>query len=227
MKYIKVKNFFDNILTESLNSDKNKAKRLINSLKKSKDFSTFYTVINNLQNGIVLNENYDLYLTLNKQMLSNHNLNDYKESTENINMDLNKLDEAINLFLFENQSYLNFNDYNNAEKIIIENLISNTKKHNDVINNEKKIKFINERINSLNDDDKLLIETTLKLGVINVYRQKIENCISDIKVKLKTNSDKELRYKLFEVKEIMEDKLMNENINIEDLVEIIEIQKEI
>jgi hypothetical protein len=205
---IKVKLYFDKLITEDIEG----VKKLL--VEKDNGFNIFYTVINNLQKGIVLNEEYENFISLNKTAL-----NDLKFLKEK---DLKVVVENIEIEISD-ENFKNFNEYQKAKMLVVEHLKSNTSnslKSNEI---EHEVDLIDGKIETLTVSEQKIVESVILHGVDKTFVGVVDECLNNIKNKLSENKNEDERYKLFELQHILTEKKEQKEKNIEEILEILEI----
>jgi hypothetical protein len=220
MMVIKIKLYFDKLITENIEG----VKKLL--VEKDNGFNIFYTVVNNVQKGIVLNEDYEKFITLNKNALVNLPFlkeKDLRLTVENIDVEISDLDKAINTVLFENENFKNFNEYQKAKMLVVEHLKSNTSNLLKSSSIEHEVDLIEGKIETLTENEQKIVESVILHGVDKTFVGVVDECLNNIKNKLSENKNEDERYKLFELQHILTEKKEQKEKNIEEILEILEI----
>jgi hypothetical protein len=226
--YVLIIQGFEGILAEAFsNEDKKTTLKTLKVIKENSELAKLYTIVNNLRNGKVSEENVDSFINENIAFAKSI---DYKKIAFPLDKSQKsdfQLHNDLGTILFEKKSAFNISEYNAAYSNVKKNLL------------EKKITLektktiaskINESFNQIDIEDKVLVEKFVKTPVserVNIFDETRSECIKQISKQINEHDDLETKVKMYKTKDIISEMVYNEKNYISDMVKIHELNKQL
>lgn len=218
---------FESLLSEAYSKeDKKSASKILNTIKENVEIAKLYSIVHNLKNGETDKDNVDSFINENISFARKLDYNKIKYPFEKGQISENNLYNDIGMVLFEEKTSFNLNQYNKAYNNIKNNLL----KPLGIKGKIEKAKKISEGLNSIDEQDKVLVESFLRTPSKerkNIFENTKSECISKIKGMIENTEDSDLKLKMFEAKEMIQEMSFEEKSYIQDMVKIHNLNKQL
>lgn len=199
---VKLKKLIDLILVESIKPNANDqikdlAKKTLLMLKERKEIRDFYILLSKAYNSIT--EAPEVYLSELKETMNTLNLKEKIKEIHLLNeiegIELNKIDEAFEMFLFEKTNRKNLDDKVSAKRVLIEHI----KKNREQKDNADKLKMLAEKYDQLTDSQKTLLEAVVKNNE-TALKEELNKTLRNMDVLMSEEDDLEVNNKVLAIK---------------------------
>jgi hypothetical protein len=129
-KIVHFKSYIDGQVAKLLEQKNDNVKEILKEIKSNNAYKDTWNVINNLQETKnITEENVDIFVNENIDIARTIDLKEVNQflNTIDCNIQLSKLDESINVLLFEEKSPTNIQKYIDAKHHVREHLLENTR----------------------------------------------------------------------------------------------------
>lgn len=242
----KIKQLYNNLLSESIVSNNSKNKKVfgkyVKTLKENEALKAQFLVYTNIENKVETND-----FKINEYVMANISLLEGFDKVElkKLNVDLfntlpkdsivedSKLYESINTLIFTKKTPSTLDTIIEARDVVANHIKTNQPKIVTEAPSELPLSLLTSiYVDKYNDRYEDLDETTLKLvktileadeeGKVSLFSETIKECLTLVNSKLSEGSDKE---KLLAVKEkLLSMEYVNEN-HVEDITTLIELKE--
>lgn len=216
----------EDLLVESYEKkDKATVSKMLLELKNNTKLKFLYTLVENLRNGKVAQNNVDTYINENIKFAKTL---DFTEFDSLVNKDVldesTELLESIGTLLFEDKTIFNMSKYHNAFDIVKQHLVeSNTWE----ATYRGKLAEYSKSYVTMDSSDKQLFEQFLrtpKTDRAGMFKKMVTECVEVLNTSIQKMDDSEIKLKLYETKDMIS-KYEYDDSYVEKIVKIHELKK--
>lgn len=212
---VKIKKGIDILLENYYTStDKKEASVLLSELKSNKDLQILYLCVGNLQNPPKLSpSDIEEYITENINLCKQIDRKSLERYTSVLNgVSLSELEKSINTVLFEERSALNFFEFNQSKKMVVENI-------------ERKSKTMDELFEGYSKED-VTIAKEYAENPQNLLKTLCEDCIKTLDEKLTNgNLDTDTKLMIYQTKEKIYETQIKCKADPQNVIDLLTLKK--
>lgn len=211
---VKIKKGIDILLENYYNStEKEGAAKLLGELKSDKDLQILYFCVGNLQNPPKLSpSDIEAYITENVTLCKQIDRKKLERYTNVLNgIELSELEKSINTVLFEERNAINFLEFNQSKKMVVENI-------------EKKSKTLDEILEGYSVED-VTIAKQYASNPQNLLKSLCEECIGALDEKLNNKDlDTDTKLMIYQTKEKIYETQINSKADPRNVIDLLTLK---
>ena len=211
---VKIKKGIDILLENYYNStEKENAAKLLGELKSDKDLQILYFCVGNLQNPPKLSpSDIEAYITENVTLCKQIDRKKLERYTNVLNgIELSELEKSINTVLFEERNAINFLEFNQSKKMVVENM-------------EKKSKTLDEILEGYSVEDVAIAKQYVS-NPQNLLKSLCEECIGALDEKLNNKDlDTDTKLMIYQTKEKIYETQINSKADPKNVIDLLTLK---